>query len=91
MPIVRPIVDPVVDPAVIPVVNWRARGDLNARPLAPQASALSPELRAHLGTAFSTRHSAFSFPTTPLCPSLPLYLSLDLSLNLLLILPLYLL
>ena len=38
-----------------------------------------------------TQHSAFSFPTTPLCPSLPLCLSLDLSLILLLIPPLYLL
>jgi hypothetical protein len=27
-------------------LNWRARGDLNPRPLAPQANALSTELRA---------------------------------------------
>ena len=27
--------------------NWYARQDLNLRPLAPEASALSPELRAH--------------------------------------------
>ena len=47
------VVVPVVTPAVglslcccCADVNWRARRDLNARPLAPQASALSPELRA---------------------------------------------
>ena len=28
---------------------WYARQDLNLRPLPPQGSALSPELRAHLG------------------------------------------
>ena len=29
-----------------PAKEWRARGDLNPRPLAPQANALSTELRA---------------------------------------------
>jgi len=33
----------------------RARQDLNLRPLAPEASALSPELRARIGVAGSPR------------------------------------
>ena len=32
---------------------WYARRDLNARPLAPQASALSAELRAHQALALT--------------------------------------
>ncbi len=46
MDVVKPAANPVVEPVVTAVVKWRARGDLNARPLAPQASALSAELRA---------------------------------------------
>ena len=46
MAVVKPVANSVVEPVVTPVTNWRARGDSNARPLAPQASALSAELRA---------------------------------------------
>jgi hypothetical protein len=34
--------------------GWRAREDLNLRPLAPQANALSAELRAHAQADYST-------------------------------------
>ncbi len=32
------------------ISKWRAREDSNLRPLAPETSALSPELRAHYKT-----------------------------------------
>src|SRR5690606_19971671 len=33
-----------------PLHHWYARQDSNLRPIAPEAIALSPELRAHMGT-----------------------------------------
>ena len=44
-----PLLSAVVCPCLLfSGVKWRARRDSNARPLAPEASALSTELRAHL-------------------------------------------